>query len=358
MSTDVSGRTVLVTGGAGYIGSHTCVQLLEAGARVVVVDNLDNASEVAIDRVRELTGLGADDPQLAFHRLDLRDGPAIGALLADEPVDSVIHFAGRKAVGESVEQPLAYYDHNLVGTVNLVKAMDAAGVRDLVFSSSCTVYGDPDEVPITESAPIGAINPYGRTKLFIEELLRDVAAAGELPGRDPWRIVLLRYFNPVGAHPSGRIGEDPLGIPNNLMPFIMQVAVGRHDRLEVFGDDYDTPDGTCIRDYIHVVDLADAHLAALGALERVQGCRHVNVGTGTGSSVLEVVAAAGRAVGREIPYEVVDRRPGDAPRVWADTTLAAELLGWQARHDLDDMCRDHWRWQRENPHGFAGTTSS
>ena len=345
--------TVLVTGGAGYIGSHTCVQLLEAGSRVVVVDNLDNSSSVAVDRVRELAGLDPDDPRLTFHELDLRDGPAIEALLQDDPVDSVIHFAGRKAVGESVEQPLAYYDHNLVGTTNLVKAMEAAGVRDLVFSSSCTVYGEPQVVPITESAPTGAINPYGRTKLFIEHLLQDVASAGALPGHEPWRTVLLRYFNPVGAHPSGRIGEDPLGIPNNLMPFIMQVAVGRHEKLRVFGDDYDTPDGTCIRDYIHVLDLADAHLAALDALERVEGCQAVNVGTGTGSSVLEVVAAASPAVGREIPYEVVARRPGDAPCVYADTTLAGELLGWSARYGLDDMCRDHWRWQRENPDGVG-----
>jgi UDP-glucose 4-epimerase len=348
-----AGRTVLVTGGAGYIGSHTCVQLLDAGARVVVVDNLDNASPVALERVRELAGLGPDDPRLSFHELDLRDGEALHRLLADDPVGAVIHFAGRKAVGESVEQPLAYYDHNLAGTIALVKAMSATGVRDLVFSSSCTVYGDPEVVPITESAPTGAINPYGRTKLFIEDLLRDVAAAGALAGHDPWRIVLLRYFNPVGAHPSGRIGEDPLGIPNNLMPFIMQVAVGRHERLRVFGDDYETPDGTCIRDYIHVVDLADAHLAALDALERVEGCRAVNVGTGRGSSVLEVVAAAGRAVGHDIPYEVVARRPGDAPCVYADTTLARELLGWSARYGLDDMCRDHWRWQRENPNGFG-----
>jgi len=352
--TAVDGRTVLVTGGAGYIGSHTCVQLLGAGARVVVVDNLDNASPVAVDRVRELAGLADDDPRLTFHRLDLRDGEALQRLLAEDPVDSVVHFAGRKAVGESVEQPLAYYDHNLGGTIQLVKAMDAAGVRDLVFSSSCTVYGDPEVVPITESAPVGAINPYGRTKLFIEHLLRDVAGAGALPEREPWRIVLLRYFNPVGAHPSGRIGEDPMGIPNNLMPFTMQVAVGRHERLQVFGDDYDTPDGTCIRDYIHVVDLADAHLAALGALDRIEGCREVNVGTGRDSSVLEVVAAASRAVGRDIPYEVVGRRPGDAPCVYADTTLATELLGWQARHDLGDMCRDHWRWQRENPEGYGG----
>ena len=347
--------TVLVTGGAGYIGSHTCVQLLDAGARVVVVDNLDNASPVAIDRVRELTGLAADDERLVFHELDLRDGAALEDLLSTQSVDSVIHFAGRKAVGESVEQPLAYYDHNLLGTTNLVKAMAAAGVRDLVFSSSCTVYGEPEEVPITEAAPVGAINPYGRTKLFIEEMLRDVAAAGALEGHDPWRIVLLRYFNPVGAHASGRIGEDPAGIPNNLMPFIMQVAVGRHDRLRVFGDDYDTSDGTCIRDYIHVVDLADAHLAALRALPRVEGCRAVNVGTGTGSSVLEVLAAAERAVGHEIPHEVVGRRPGDAPCVYADTALATELLGWAPTRTLDDMCADHWRWQRENPQGFAAS---
>jgi UDP-glucose 4-epimerase len=350
--------TVLVTGGAGYIGSHTCVQLLETGARVVVVDNLDNASPTAVDRVRELAGIDAGDRRLTFHRLDLRDGAAIEELLRTDPVDSVIHFAGRKAVGESVEHPLAYYDHNLVGTTNLVKAMAGAGVGNLVFSSSCTVYGEPEEVPITEDAPVGAINPYGRTKLFIEEMLRDVAAPGARDGRDPWRIVLLRYFNPVGAHASGRIGEDPSGIPNNLMPFIMQVAVGRHERLRVFGDDYDTPDGTCIRDYIHVVDLADAHLAALRALPEVEGCRAVNVGTGTGSSVLEVLAAAERAAGRRIPHEVVGRRAGDAPCVFADTTLATELLGWSPTRTLDDMCADHWRWQRENPDGFGTGRSS
>ncbi len=345
--------TVLVTGGAGYIGSHTCVQLLDAGARVVVVDNLDNSSRIAIDRVREVTGLADDDERLAFHELDLRDGDAIHQLLGDDPVDAVVHFAGRKAVGESVEQPLRYYDHNLGGTIELVKAMDAHGVRDLVFSSSCTVYGEPDEVPVTEAAPLGAINPYGRTKLFIEQLLGDVAAASDVTGGEPWRIVLLRYFNPVGAHASGRLGEDPLGIPDNLMPFIMQVAVGRHERLKIFGDDYDTPDGTAIRDYIHVVDLAEAHLAALEALPAVAGCRAVNVGTGRGSSVLDVVAAASRAVGREIPYDIVDRRPGDAPCVYADTTLATELLGWRAIRGLDDMCVDHWRWQQQNPEGFG-----
>ena len=335
-------KSVLVTGGAGYIGSHTCVQLLEAGRRVVVVDNLSNASEVALERVRELAG--AD---LSFHRVDLRDRDAVQQVFAAEDIGSVVHFAGLKAVGESVEIPLAYYDNNIAGTVSLLQAMAAHGVHDLVFSSSCTVYGDPAEVPVTEHSPVGAASPYGRTKLFIEELLRDVAAA------DPaWRIVLLRYFNPVGAHPSGRIGEDPAGIPNNLMPFTMQVAVGRHETLRIFGGDYDTPDGTAIRDYIHVVDLADAHLAALDALDRIEGCRAVNVGTGTGSSVLEVVRAASRAVGREIPYEIADRRPGDVSRVYADTSLSAQLLGWTPRYDLDDMCRDHWRWQRENPGGY------
>ncbi len=336
--------TVLVTGGAGYIGSHTCVELLAAGHRVVVVDNLSNSSEVAIDRVRELAA-----GELAFHRVDLRDRGALGEVFDREAIDRVVHFAGLKAVGESVEIPLQYYDNNLAGTVCLLEAMAAHGVRDLVFSSSCTVYGDPEVVPITEDAPIGAVNPYGRTKLFIEEMLRDVAAA------DPaWRMLLLRYFNPVGAHPSGRIGEDPDGLPNNLMPFAMQVAVGRLDRLRVFGGDYDTPDGTCIRDYIHVVDLADAHLAALDTLDRVAGCQAVNVGTGKGSSVLEVVAAASRAVGHDIPYDIVGRRAGDVPCVFADTTLAHGLLGWSARYDLDDMCRDHWNWQRTNPDGYAG----
>ncbi|WP_436793295.1 UDP-glucose 4-epimerase GalE [Actinospongicola halichondriae] len=334
--------TILVTGGAGYIGSHTCVQLLTAGHDVVVVDNLSNSSTVAIDRVRSLA-----DGSLTFNEVDLRDRGALSAVFDRHSVDQVVHFAGLKAVGESVDIPLAYYDNNLAGTVSLLSAMAEHEVFDLAFSSSCTVYGEPEVVPITESAPIGAVSPYGRTKLYIEEMLRDVAAAD-----DRWRTILLRYFNPVGAHPSGTIGEDPTGIPNNLMPFAMQVAVGRLERLRVFGGDYDTPDGTCIRDYIHVVDLADAHLAALGALERIDGCEAVNVGTGTGSSVLEVVAAAGRAVGREIPHEVVERRPGDVPCVFADTARAEDLLRWTARFDLDDMCRDHWNWQRQNPSGY------
>ena len=336
--------TVLVTGGAGYIGSHTCVQLLDAGHRVVVVDNLSNASAIALERIRELA-----DGELTFRQVDLREREALAAVFESEDIDTVVHFAGLKAVGESVEQPLRYYDNNLAGTVSLLEVMAAHDVADLVFSSSCTVYGAADEVPITESSPIGAASPYGRTKLFIEEMLRDVAAA------DPrWRMILLRYFNPVGAHPSGRMGEDPSGIPNNLMPFTMQVAVGRREKLRVFGADYDTPDGTCIRDYIHVVDLADAHLAALEALPGIEGCLAVNVGTGAGSSVLEVVAAASRAVGADIPYEIVGRRPGDVPCVYADTTLSRELLGWSPRFDLDDMCRDHWRWQRENPDGYGG----
>ncbi len=339
--------TILVTGGAGYIGSHTCVQLLETGHDVVVLDNLDNSSTVAIDRVREL----ASGP-LTFVEADLRDRDAVDAVFAEHDIGGVVHFAGKKAVGESVEIPLSYYDNNVAGTVVLLRAMADHDVRRLVFSSSCTVYGDPEEVPITEAAPVGAVSPYGRTKLYIEEMCRDAAAAD-----DGWRIILLRYFNPVGAHPSGRIGEDPVGIPNNLMPFAMQVAVGRREKLNVFGGDYDTPDGTCIRDYIHVVDLADAHLAALDALDDHAGCRAINVGTGRGSSVLEVVDAAARAAGTPIPYEIVDRRAGDVPCVYADTSTATEVLGWTARFDLDDMCRDHWNWQRSNPDGYRGSTA-
>ncbi|MDZ7674931.1 MAG: UDP-glucose 4-epimerase GalE [Acidimicrobiales bacterium] len=335
--------TILVTGGAGYIGSHTCVQLLEAGHEVVVVDNLSNASTIALDRVRELAS-----GVLHFEQVDLRDRRGLDGVFGRHGIEGVIHFAGLKAVGESVEIPLAYYDNNISGTINLLGAMVDHGVRRLVFSSSCTVYGEPEVVPVTESSPIGAVNPYGRTKLHIEEMLRDVAAA-----EDGWHVALLRYFNPVGAHPSGRIGEDPTGTPNNLMPFVMQVAIGARPQLSVFGGDYDTPDGTCIRDYIHVVDLADAHLAALDALDGIDGCRAINVGTGSGSSVLEVVVAAGRVVGQDIPYEIVDRRAGDARCVYADTSTATEVLGWTATRDLDDMCRDHWNWQRQNPTGYA-----
>jgi UDP-glucose 4-epimerase len=336
----------LVTGGAGYIGSHTCVTLLEAGWDVVVIDNLANSSETAVDRVRELAPMG----ELEFVRGDLLDADALDRCFATD-IDAVVHFAGCKAVGESVALPLKYYENNIAATVELLKAMQRHDVRRLVFSSSCTVYGEPDTVPVTEDAPVGAASPYGRTKLYIEEMLRDVAASE--PG---WHMALLRYFNPVGAHPSGRIGEDPNGIPNNLMPFAMQVAVGRLERLTIFGGDYDTPDGTGIRDYIHVVDLAEGHLAALDALDRIDGATAVNLGTGIGYSVLDVVNAASKAVGREIPYVIGDRRPGDVPAVWSDPRLARELLGWTASRSLDDMCADHWRWQESNPDGFGSVT--
>ncbi|REJ73385.1 MAG: UDP-glucose 4-epimerase GalE [Acidobacteria bacterium] len=336
--------TILVTGGAGFIGSHTCVELLAGGHQVVVLDNLCNSSARALERVEELSGR-----PLAFVRGDLRDRALLDGLLRDHPVDAVVHFAGLKAVGESTEIPLAYYSNNVHGTLVLLEAMRQAGCRRIVFSSSCTVYGDPDHPPLDENAPLGAANPYGRTKLVIEEMLRDVAAAE--PG---WQIALLRYFNPVGAHPSGQIGEDPLGVPNNLMPYLMQVAVGRRERLRVFGDDYPTPDGTGVRDYIHVVDLARGHLAALEGLERIEGWRAFNLGTGRGHSVLEVVAAASRAVGRQLPYEIAPRRSGDAAAIWADATRAERELGWRAERSLDEMCADSWRWQSQNPNGFAG----
>ena len=338
-------RTVLVTGGAGYIGSHTCVTLLEAGLRVIVIDNLDNSSVVALDRVRELVPDAAGE--LAFVEGDIRDPADLDRAFALGDVRSVIHFAGLKAVGESVAEPLRYYEHNVVGTVQLLRAMERHDVRDLVFSSSCTVYGGPATMPITEDTPLGATSPYGRTKLHIEEMLRDVAATGG------WRMVMLRYFNPVGAHPSGRIGEDPVGVPNNLMPYIMQVAVGRRDHLTVFGDDYPTPDGTAVRDYLHVVDLAEGHLAALDRIDQFAGAVAVNLGTGVGSSVLEVVHAAGLATGREIRYEVGSRRAGDVVAAWANVDLAATLLGWRASRTVADMCADHWRWQSLNPNGYS-----
>jgi UDP-glucose 4-epimerase len=337
-------RTVLVTGGAGYIGSHTCVVLLEAGIRVVVIDNLDNSSVVALERVAEL--VPAADDQLVFVEGDIRDRADLDRAFALADVDAVIHFAGLKAVGESVAVPLKYYDHNVGGTLQLLHAMERHDVRDLVFSSSCTVYGEPDTMPITEDTALGATSPYGRTKLHIEEMLRDIATTAD------WRIVLLRYFNPVGAHPSGRLGEDPIGIPNNLMPYIMQVAVGRRECLTVHGGDYPTPDGTAIRDYLHVVDLAEGHLAALDHLDGIDGAVAVNLGTGTGSSVLEVVQAATAAVGHAVRYEIGPRREGDVVAVWADPGRAASVLGWRARRTLADMCADHWRWQSENPDGY------
>ncbi|MEM9467136.1 MAG: UDP-glucose 4-epimerase GalE [Actinomycetota bacterium] len=336
---------VLVTGGAGFIGSHTAVALHESGRDVVIVDNLNNASRAAIDAVRALT-----TPDLVFVEGDLLDRDLLDDVFAQHAIDEVIHFAAHKAVGESVEQPLEYYRNNLGSTIELASAMAHHGVTNLVFSSSCTVYGQPDEIPVTESAPTGAESPYGWTKYMSEQILRDVAATSAL------NAVLLRYFNPVGAHPSGTLGEDPNGIPNNLVPYVMQVAVGRLERIRVFGDDYDTPDGTGVRDYIHVMDLAEAHVAALDAVRdgRLQGATAVNVGTGAGSSVLEVIAAASAAVGRELPYEIVPRRSGDIAMTWAATDVAAEVLGWRATRGLDEMIADHWRWQSRNPDGFAG----
>jgi UDP-glucose 4-epimerase len=333
---------VLVTGGAGYIGSHTCVELLQAGIHVVALDNLSNSREESLRRVGEITGQG-----VGFFEVDLRDRETLGEIFSQGHFDAVIHFAGLKAVGESVAHPLEYYDNNVQGTLTLCQAMADAGVRNLVFSSSATVYGDPASVPIREDFPVGATNPYGRSKLFIEEILRDLHVS------DPrWNIALLRYFNPVGAHESGRIGEDPNGIPNNLMPYIAQVAVGRLQRLRVFGDDYPTPDGTGVRDYIHVVDLARGHLAALHKLQAAPGVVTYNLGTGRGYSVLEVIAAFERASGRPIPYDIVERRPGDIACCYADPSLAREELGWSAEYDLERMVVDAWRWQSQNPDGY------
>ncbi|MHC4886984.1 MAG: UDP-glucose 4-epimerase GalE [Planctomycetota bacterium] len=333
---------ILVTGGAGYIGSHTCVELLNAGHEVIVVDNLDNAKEESLVRVREITGKA-----LTFVKCDLLDGEALTAAFGSDPVDAVIHFAGLKAVGESTTVPLRYYHNNITGTLILLEVMAEKGCKNLVFSSSATVYGDPHTVPITEDFPTTATNPYGRTKLFIEEILTDLYASDEA-----WNISLLRYFNPVGAHKSGRIGEDPNGIPNNLMPFISQVAVGRREQLSVYGNDYPTPDGTGVRDYIHVVDLALGHLAALKKLETKPGLMVHNLGTGTGYSVLDVVKAFSAACGKEIPYKLTDRRPGDVAACYAEPTKAREELGWEATRGLEEMCEDNWRWQSQNPEGY------
>lgn len=336
---------VLVTGGAGYIGSHTAVALHEAGRDVVLIDNFDNSSPAAVDAVRALTS-----PDVAFVESDLRDRTVLDEVFDAHDVDEVIHFAARKAVGESVAIPLEYYGNNLGSTIALAETMIEHGVRKLVFSSSCTVYGQPESIPVTESAPTGAESPYGWTKYMSEQILRDAAAAEDLD------IVLLRYFNPVGAHESGTLGEDPNGIPNNLVPFVMQVAVGRREQVGIFGGDYETPDGTCIRDYIHVVDLAEGHVAALDALDRALrgACTAVNLGTGVGSSVLDVIKAAEGAVGAPIAHEIVDRRAGDVEQIYADPAYAREVLGWTATRDLDTMMRDHWNWQRQNPNGFGG----
>lgn len=342
---------ILVTGGAGYIGSHTVLQLLLGGYRAVVVDNLDNSSEIALKRVKELAG--EHGTNLTFHKLDLRDKPALEKLFAAEKFDAVIHFAGLKAVGESVAKPLLYYDNNLIGTIYLLEVMAAHGCKKLVFSSSATVYGWPKVVPCNEESPISAMNPYGRTKLFIEEICRDLYQSDKT-----WKIILLRYFNPVGAHPSGYIGEDPRGIPNNLMPFVQQVAVGRRPELTVFGTDYGTKDGTGVRDYIHVVDLADGHIAAVNKLaDPAVGCEVYNLGTGKGTSVLEMVDSFEKASGKKIPLKMAGRRPGDAEVVYAATDKAERELNWKAKYGIDEMCRDQWNWASKNPFGYEPPTN-
>ena len=335
--------TVLLTGGAGYIGSHSAVELLAAGHEAVIADDLSNASEKAVARIEQISG-----KSVRFYRIDINDRSALRRVFAENRIDAVMHFAGFKAVGESVREPLKYYRNNLGSTLSLLQCMDEAGCRRIIFSSSATVYGTPKALPLTEDSPVGPCsNPYGWTKLMIEQILRDWVAT------DPeTSVVLLRYFNPVGAHPSGLIGEAPNGIPNNLMPYISQVAVGRRERLSVFGNDYPTPDGTGVRDYIHVVDLARGHVAALGWAAAHRGTEVFNLGTGRGSSVLQLVAAFERATGVPIPYVIAPRREGDVPECWADPGKADRLLGWRAELGLDEMCRDSWNWQQKNPNGY------
>jgi UDP-glucose 4-epimerase len=336
-------KTILVTGGAGYIGSHTVLQLLEQDFNVVVLDNLCNASRVSLQRVEKLT-----EKKITFVLGDIRDEQALNSLFQQYAIDAVIHFAGLKAVGESVEQPLRYYENNVFGTLQLCKLMQAHGVKNIVFSSSATVYGDPVALPLREDMPTGQpTNPYGQSKLMVELVLKDLYTSDE-----SWNIVLLRYFNPVGAHPSGLIGEDPTGIPNNLMPFITQVATGKRECLSVFGDDYDTPDGTGVRDYIHVEDLADGHLKALRKLSDNAGLCTFNLGTGQGYSVLEMVKAFEQESGQSVPYKIVPRRSGDVASCYADPSLAKQSLGWEAKKGLVQMCQDSWRWQSNNPQGY------
>ena len=328
---------ILITGGAGYIGSHTAVELLGAGYDVLIVDNLSNSKASVIDRITVIAGRAP-----IFVEADIRQRNVFDALFAEHDFAAVIHFAGLKAVGESVAKPLDYYDNNVAGSLLLIQAMARAGLKSLVFSSSATVYGDPETVPIREDAPLSATNPYGRTKLMVEDILRDLAAA------DPdWHIAVLRYFNPVGAHPSGLIGEEPSGVPNNLLPYISQVATGRRAKLSIFGADYPTPDGTGVRDYIHVVDLARGHLQALRALPELQGAEAINLGTGRGYSVLEMLRAFEAASRRPVPFDVAERRPGDVAQCYAEPSLAHQRLDWRAEIGIDEMCRDAWRWQQQ-----------
>ncbi|MEP7154355.1 MAG: UDP-glucose 4-epimerase GalE [Betaproteobacteria bacterium] len=334
--------TILITGGAGYIGSHTCVELLSAGFELVVIDNLCNSKMEAVRRVERIAG-----KKITFSKLDVRDREGLRTLFRQHAITAVIHFAGLKAVGESVEKPLAYYDANVTGSLVLFEVMAEAGVKSLVFSSSATVYGDPHTVPISEHFPLSVTNPYGRSKLMVEDILRDLHHAD-----NSWRIGLLRYFNPVGAHHSGTIGEDPNGIPNNLMPIVSQVAIGKRPSLSVYGNDYPTRDGTGVRDYIHVVDLALGHLKALNTLQSRPGLFTVNLGTGNGYSVLEVVQAFEAASDRKVEYKIAPRRPGDIAACFADPALAFELLGWRAERNLEQMCVDAWRWQSGNPDGY------
>lgn len=333
---------ILVTGGAGYIGSHTCVELLNSGYEIAVLDNLDNSCEESLNRVKEICG-----KDFKFYEVDLLDYEATEKVFVENDFDAVIHFAGLKAVGESVRMPLRYYHNNITGTLNLLDIMDKHNVKKIVFSSSATVYGDPHTVPIKEDFPLSCTNPYGQTKLDIEYILKDLCKS------DPeWGAVLLRYFNPVGAHESGMIGEDPNGIPNNLIPYISQVAIGKLECLSVFGDDYNTPDGTGVRDYIHVTDLAIGHLKALEKIKNEDGVLIYNLGTGTGYSVLDMVKAFSKACGKEVKYKIAPRRPGDIAACYADPTKAKEELGFEATHNLDDMCRDTWNWQTKNPNGY------
>ena len=342
-----SKQTILVSGGAGFIGSHTVVELLQQGFEAIVVDDLSNSSAKVLDRIQAIVGEYAAR-SLTFYQADIADRAALDAIFSKHAIDAVIHFAGFKAVGESVQKPIEYYTNNIGSTLTLVDVMRSHGCTSIIFSSSATVYGDPDSLPLTEASPKKpATNPYGWTKWMIEQILDDLQTA------DPtWDVVLLRYFNPIGAHPSGLIGEDPKGIPNNLVPYVAQVAVGKRDAIHVFGDDYDTPDGTGVRDYIHVCDLARGHVAALTWMQGRTGVEIFNLGTGTGSSVLDVVRAFSDACGKELPYVIEPRRAGDVSANYADCTKAREMMGWEAELNLADMCRDSWRWQSRNPNGY------